>query len=144
MSGHRLTVLHEVPNISLIPANHQGAVMTDHVDPDFDRAGADYRAAIERNQQFWMDYIDPAVGHLDRGEYDRAIAYFDMMIELAPKEAEIYRARGGAYAGRGDYDRAIAEYLEAVRLNPRYHDAYIDLAEAYRQLALACDAPGPG
>ena len=62
-----------------------------------------------------------------------------MMIELAPQEAGLYRARGGAYAGRGEYDRAIAECREAVRLDPRYHDAYIDLAQAYEQLALACD-----
>ena len=68
----------------------------------YDQAVAGYQAAIERNQQFWMDYIDPAVGHLDRGEYDRAIAYFDMMIELAPREAELYSARGSAYAGRGE------------------------------------------
>ena len=42
--------------------------MTDHMKPkneQYDRAVADYKAAIERNQQFWMDYIDPAVAHLE-------------------------------------------------------------------------------
>ena len=111
---------------------------------EFDQAVADYEAAIKRNQQFWMDYINPAVAHSDRGEYDQAIAYYDMMIELNPQDAMLYRARAYAYAEKGENHRAIAELQEAVRLDPQYHDAYIDLAEIYKKIAAACDGPRAG
>ena len=80
----------------------------------------------------WTDYIDQAVEHHDRGEYRQAIYYYELMIELAPEEPTLYRARGNAYAELGAYDQAIDDLQKAIRLDAQYSDAYLDLADIYQ------------
>ena len=60
----------------------------------------------------------------EKGEYNRAIAYFDEAIRLKPSDAVAYYMRGLAYGRQGDYDRAIADMTESIRLVPKYANAY--------------------
>src|SRR5438552_956098 len=58
------------------------------------------------------------------GEYDKAIADYDEVIRLDPKDVFAYIYRGCAYERQGDYDKAIADYDEAIRLDPKGAKAY--------------------
>ena len=82
------------------------------------QANADFEVAIERNEQFVAHYIELAVALADRGSRDHAIGLYDMMIQLNPDDAMLYRARGGSYEAISEYEQAIPDYGEAVRLDP--------------------------
>ena len=69
--------------------------------------------------------------YLQRGEafseardYDRAIADYNMAIQLKPEFAEAYNDRGFAYYLKGNSDRAIADFTRAIELRPNYPKAY--------------------
>jgi tetratricopeptide (TPR) repeat protein len=64
------------------------------------------------------------------GEYQRALADFDQMIDLDPDIANYYNNRGNAYYELKDYHRAILDFQQALKLDP-------NLASAYRGLILA-------
>jgi len=61
-------------------------------------------------------------------EYDKAIADYDEVIRLDPKDVFAYIYRGCAYERKGDYDKAIADYDEAIRLDPKYALPYNSFA----------------
>jgi tetratricopeptide (TPR) repeat protein len=61
-----------------------------------------------------------AKAHLDRNEFDEAIAAYTEIIRQNPGDADAYYNRGDAYYGKGDMDRAAADWNEAVRLNSGY------------------------
>jgi len=65
------------------------------------------------------DYTNRGNSFLDRREYDRAIADFDMAIELDPKDAMAVADRGIAYFWQGKYELARMELDAAYRMNPR-------------------------
>ena len=60
---------------------------------------------------------------LRRGELDRAVADFDMVIQLDPKQWKAYLDRGRAYYEKGDHDRAIADLDKAIQLSAQ--DAHV-------------------
>ena len=59
-----------------------------------------------------------------KGEYNRAIADFDMAIKVRPKDAEAYVKRDTAYASKDDYNRAIADFDMAISLMPKRASFY--------------------
>ena len=61
--------------------------------------------------------------HLNRGEYDLAIAVLDSAIAMDPDDALLYRDRGMSYRARDDYDRAIRDFDRAVELDPKFASA---------------------
>jgi len=69
--------------------------------------------------------------NLASADHDQAIIEADVLIQLNPFDAEVYRARGATYDEKGDYDRAIVDYNEAIRLNPQFALAYINRGNAY-------------
>jgi tetratricopeptide (TPR) repeat protein len=68
-------------------------------------------------------YIVRGVTFAERGQYQRAIENYNMVILLQP-DAKIYINRGGAYAKLGRYRLAIEDFNKAIGFNK-------DLAEAY-------------
>jgi tetratricopeptide (TPR) repeat protein len=60
----------------------------------------------------------------NKGNYDRAIADYDQVIQLKPDDADAYISRGVAYGHKGNYDRAIADYDKAIQLKPGDTAAY--------------------
>lgn len=62
--------------------------------------------------------------HLDKSDYDLAIADFTKAIELNRNSELVYYSRGIAYLAKGDRVRAVADYTKAVEINPKYMDAY--------------------
>lgn len=64
-------------------------------------------------------YHNRGIARTYMGEYDAAIADFDMAIRVNPKAARAFTSRGIAWHARGDYERAIADYDSAIGLNPQ-------------------------
>jgi tetratricopeptide (TPR) repeat protein len=61
-----------------------------------------------------------AKAHLDRNEFDEAIAAYTEILRQNPGDADAFYNRGDAYYGKGNIDRASADWNEAVRLNSGY------------------------
>ncbi|MDE5084883.1 MAG: tetratricopeptide repeat protein, partial [Trichodesmium sp. St18_bin1] len=62
--------------------------------------------------------------HLDREEFEQAIADYSQAIQLNPKYAYGYYGRGNVYCDQGKYDLALADYNQAIQLNPKFAKAY--------------------
>ncbi|MCK4796405.1 MAG: tetratricopeptide repeat protein [Spirochaetes bacterium] len=59
-----------------------------------------------------------------KGEYDKAIEYYNKAIELDPNYTYAYYNRGSAWENKGEYDKAIKDYNKAIELDPNYTYAY--------------------
>ena len=77
-------------------------------------------------QLTWQEQYDLGVRYLEDGNYEEAIIAFTAAIEIDPKRAENYVARGDAYAG---YAQALAE---DGRLNDDALEAYENAVKDYR------------
>jgi tetratricopeptide (TPR) repeat protein len=53
---------------------------------------------------------------MTKGEYDKAIADYNKVIELDPKSAQTYYERGRAYESKGDYDNAASDFEKVVQI----------------------------
>jgi tetratricopeptide (TPR) repeat protein len=54
--------------------------------------------------------------HLGSDEYDKAIADFNKIIEINPRDANAYKNRGVAYCYKGEYDKAWDDVHKAQSL----------------------------
>ena len=112
-------------------------------DAEYDLAAAAFESVVRNIEEFVQNYLDQAVALHDQGNYAQAIPYYEMMIQLRPSDPMLLRARGGAYAMQGDYERAAMDLKEAVRLDPNYGDAFLDLADVYRNWGESINNIGP-
>jgi tetratricopeptide (TPR) repeat protein len=75
------------------------------------------------------------------GDFDRAIADFTTLIDIALAEPRVYADRGRAYADKGEFAGAIADLSTAIRLEGRAADyaargrAYLNEGELSRAMA---------
>ena len=89
-----------------------------------------------RNPEYFQSQ---ALAAFEEGDFDRAIEFCNLVIELAPDLAVelnpilamVYNDRGNVYADQREYDRAIADYSEALQRNPDYEVAYNNRGVAY-------------
>src|SRR5262245_24036606 len=70
-------------------------------------------------------YLERGNQWLSKGEWDRAIADYDLAIAFDAR-ATIYSNRGIAKQRKGDLAGALADYNRAIELNPRYADALVN------------------
>jgi len=62
----------------------------------------------------------------EEGDFNGAIAEFNRLIELNPKDAIPYYNRGLLEANKRDFDRAIADFNRAIQLRPKFARAFND------------------
>ncbi|MFP4437175.1 MAG: tetratricopeptide repeat protein [Chloroflexaceae bacterium] len=62
--------------------------------------------------------------YLLRGDYARALAWYDRVVQRNPEQAEGYLHRGMACFYQQEYDRALADVERAIQLQPEHGDAY--------------------
>ena len=79
------------------------------------------------------DYTNKGVSNYENGNYDKAIEYFNKVLELNPNYAEIYFARGSIFDAKENYTSAIADYTKAIKLNRNYIEAYFNRADTYHK-----------
>ena len=64
-------------------------------------------------------YYNRGVSYRNKSDDDRALADYEMSIQLNPQYANPYNGRGNVKADRNDLDGALADYNEALRLDPK-------------------------
>jgi tetratricopeptide (TPR) repeat protein len=107
---------------------------------DHDRALA-IIAKIKTLDQNGIDAIyDTALKHARSGDLKIAIAYFDQVLRLSPKDAEALSGRGLALAKSGETDRALADLDKALLLNPKLQAAWNNRGLARNQAGRYRDA----
>jgi tetratricopeptide (TPR) repeat protein len=98
---------------------------------DWQRAIADFDAAIRLNPNRAALYRDRGLARRQSGETRLAVADYDEAIALDPKPAAPYHERGLALVANGDLDRAILSYTTALRLAPSDAEVRLDRGLAY-------------
>jgi tetratricopeptide (TPR) repeat protein len=71
-------------------------------------------------------YLERGNEWFAKGEWDRAIADYNLAIAFDARGAVAYHNRGLARHRKGDLAGAISDYNRAVELNPRYADVYLN------------------
>jgi len=64
-------------------------------------------------------YLNWALIHAQKKDYDQAMYYLNKAIEMDPKNPWPYNARGVIYVAKGQYDRAISNYTKALEIDPK-------------------------
>ena len=70
---------------------------------------------------------------LSLGDDEGAIADYDRVIDIKPKDASAYNNRGIARRKSGNLPGAIADYDQAIEINPQYATAYYNRGNAKGQ-----------
>jgi tetratricopeptide (TPR) repeat protein len=99
---------------------------------DYDRAIADYNAAIELDPEYHYAYYNRGISYFERRDIDRAIADFTRVIRINPKYAQAYNNRGTAYKEKQDYDQALSDYDQAIKVNPKDASFYNNRGVAWK------------
>ncbi|MBN3897195.1 MAG: tetratricopeptide repeat protein [Nostoc sp. NOS(2021)] len=101
-----------------------------------DEAITSYNRAIQVNNEWGKKsladaYLNRANLYSDRGDYRRAIADYDQVLRLNPKNAVAYALQGLNYQRRGDNQAAIKDFNSAVRIDPNNAVAYFARGLSY-------------
>ncbi|HUY26067.1 MAG TPA: tetratricopeptide repeat protein [Candidatus Binataceae bacterium] len=68
---------------------------------------------------------------LSRGDYDRSITEFSIVLSRTPNNLRALEGRSNAYWYKGKYDQSIEDLNKVVRLDPGSKHAYWNRANAY-------------
>ena len=108
---------------------------------DYDRALADFNAALAINADFYQALNNRAQTQYNQRKYVEAIADWTRVIAMKPGEARYRIRRGLAYIRAGKRDDALADYGKAIDLKPnnaayrvRRGNLYLNLRDNTRAL----------
>ena len=93
-----------------------------------------YTQATQSKPDFLEAYYNRGVVFATTGNYDDAIADFDVTIGFNSYDADAYNQRGIAYYKLKKYKEAIADYTKATQLKPDLADAYYNRGEAFLRI----------
>lgn len=83
----------------------------------------------------WREQYDLGMRYLEEERYEEAIVVFTEVIEIDPKQPEVYVARGDAYIFYGETEKNLAsaqkDYEAALNLDEAFVQAYLGLADVY-------------
>lgn len=85
---------------------------------DYQRAGADYAAALRLNPQDGSSHFNMGLVHERLGQRERALADYGAAIAIDPANAEAFQNRGLIYLDTRRFDLAIADFTRALALDP--------------------------
>jgi tetratricopeptide (TPR) repeat protein len=100
---------------------------------DFDRALADFDAAIRNNPKLATAYYYRGALQVER-DPKRALADLSKAISLNPKDADYFRQRSSVYVKRKEYPRAIADLTTAIGLAKKPAREYFLRGGAYEDM----------
>jgi tetratricopeptide (TPR) repeat protein len=69
--------------------------------------------------------------HKGKAHLDKAVKYFNKLIEMDPKNADAYNTLGNVYVCKQDYGEAIKCYKKSIELDPKCVRAYYNMGNAY-------------
>lgn len=80
------------------------------------------------------DLLQQGIQYAQKGNYKKALKYYNKVIGQNPVWAEAYYHRGAAYYELQDFQAVIADNKEAIRLKPDYQSAYFNLGICYYRM----------
>jgi tetratricopeptide (TPR) repeat protein len=83
-------------------------------------------------EQFYIGYFNRGSGYRSAGDFDKALADFNKVVELKPRFARGYHMRGVVQDDLGARDKALADLDRAIELNSRDWSAYFSRATVLR------------
>lgn len=84
----------------------------------------DFTRAIELDANNARAYLERALLHIERDDYEPALANLNQALSIDGKLTPALYNRGLAYFKMGDLDRALADINKAIDLDPRYAAAF--------------------
>ena len=96
---------------------------------EYDKARADFQAALKLNPEFTRAYRNLGKVERDCGRIAPAIEALTRAIELSPNKSDAYVVRGNLYQRAGSHDKALADAEKALSLEKNV-SAYINLSAA--------------
>jgi tetratricopeptide (TPR) repeat protein len=79
-----------------------------------------------------MDYVVRAIENYKQGNFDQALADFNLAIKFDPKYATAYNGRALVYKNQGKFDQALADLNEVIELDPKEAYAYYFRGDVYK------------
>lgn len=101
----------------------------------FDRAEADYNAALAIEPVDPDSYAKRGFYFIRRGRYDEALADFRKGSELDPNDGGYPFGEGQAYEKLGQHEQAVERFTEAIRRNAKVANYYRERGSAYNYLS---------
>ena len=116
---------------SFEPENIQ--VRLDYIDvlrkrQKFERSREEAEALHDRDPDSPLFQSHLAIESMQTGDYDRAFALFDAVLDKLPRDPATLTSRGHALKTTGKQDEAVASYRGAIAAKPDHGDAYYALA----------------
>ena len=90
-----------------------------------------YTQAVQADSSYLSAYNELAYLHSYAGDFDKAMAFADRYVELAPEEANPHDTRGDIYAHYGKLDQAIENYAKVLETDPNFGNALWKLTTMY-------------
>jgi len=90
---------------------------------------------VQPTEDLSEDYYQQGMDALNNGDYDSAIEFFNLMLELDPDDGEAYLGRGRSYGSQGQFDLAIEDLSRAIEIDPDSFFAYVIRGFAYDDTA---------
>lgn len=80
----------------------------------------------------WEELHDRGFAMARIGEFDKAIIYYNMALELNAESEELYSNKGVALYSMGKYEEAKDCFGNAIRINPQYEQAWNNMGVVMR------------
>tara|TARA_Y100000590_G_scaffold461932_1_gene624761 strand:+ start:485 stop:712 length:228 start_codon:yes stop_codon:yes gene_type:complete len=65
------------------------------------------------------DFVESGKKHLDDGNYNEALSFFDQALSLEPNNPDFWNLKGIALRSLGRYDEASECYNKSLEIEPR-------------------------
>ena len=115
------------PNYHLIDFNIGNAYMKNK---DFIKANHHFKESIYKNQNHTASYLNMAVVQNKTDNYDKAIQYYNEVLNIDPAAEEIVFANLiNIYSEMGEIDKAAAYCKKLIKKNKNFIQPYISLAQ---------------
>ena len=96
--------------------NRRGQLRSD--ENQHDLALADFRAALDFDQNCWRALHNRGVTYAQNGQFAEAFDDFCKVVELNPQFSKAFSNRATLYVQAGDMEKALADYDAALTIDP--------------------------
>jgi len=90
-----------------------------------DLAEEEYQYISSNDAYYFGDYAETAKEANEEGDYQKAIEYYTLAIEIKEYDIELYRARALVYFGLMKYDSALMDYKRVAEISPDYYNYFM-------------------
>lgn len=100
------------------------------------------KQAVNQNNEYFnaVQELERGNEYYSRGDYVKALEFYNHAIQLNPQSAEIYNNRGNAYAALGQYEKAVQDLKKASILANNRAEIHNNLGSVYLLLKLYNEA----